>query len=66
MWKPIETAPEETEVIIADPDRVSGEFHITIAWKNNGKWMRPNTWSTGASYIWQTHWMPLPKPPKSD
>jgi hypothetical protein len=67
-WQPIDTAPAETDVIVADPDRLSGEFHISIAWRHaeSGKWWRPHSGPSLASYIMPTHWMPLPAPPTTE
>jgi hypothetical protein len=67
-WQPIDTAPDETDVIVANPDRISGEFHVSIAWRHceSGKWWRPNIGPLPASYIMPTHWMPLPAPPTTE
>jgi hypothetical protein len=67
-WQPIETAPDETDVIVANPDRISGEHHVSIAWRHveSGKWWRPHSGPSLASCITPTHWMPLPDPPKME
>jgi hypothetical protein len=64
-WQPIETAPDETEVIVANQDWLSGNFHISTAWRHaeSGKWWRPHSGPSLASNITPTHWMPLPAPP---
>jgi hypothetical protein len=61
-WRPIETAPDDTDVIVANLDHIN----IRVAWRHaeSGRWWRPNTGPLPASYIIPTHWMPLPsKPP---
>lgn len=59
-WKPIKTAPKERTVILAAWDY--GSWFIQPAKFFNGEWV--HGWDHDP--IDPTHWMPLPKPPKSD
>lgn len=62
-WQPVETAPTDgTDVIVADPDRLSAEWHIFTARCVDGRWFRSNIASL-PSTVRPTHWMPLPEPP---
>jgi hypothetical protein len=64
-WQPIETAPEERDVLISgwnDDTPNSGRWvALSIFDLINMKWMNPEKTST---FYPPTHWMPLPEPPK--
>jgi hypothetical protein len=54
-WKPIETAPKDTLILMfAPPEKLSHkpeqEFEMKV--------------STTRNWCWATHWMPLPEPPR--
>ena len=69
MWQPIETAPEETTILVYGiwEGELNGCDHDPAVWKAHfiyDKW-----WVEGGEYYAQcvinpTHWMPLPEPPK--
>lgn len=58
IWRPIETAPNNTNVLIAEPD--DGLWIIVVANRWGGKWDGAND---GMS-MWPSHWRPLPAPPE--
>lgn len=68
-WQPIETAPKNERVIIAeyskpkwDEDGDHWSWTVEAAeWSEHAKaWMSDEGWSKSP-----THWMPLPKPPNA-
>jgi hypothetical protein len=55
-WRPIETAPEFAEVILAN-----GAKRVGLGWvTKDGR----AYWTDGEMAIEPTHWMPLPPPPQ--
>lgn len=64
-WQPIETAPEDTDVIVAVNIRgrqVVGEAKQTP--EHGWYWAGQDHSDYFAVQIVPTHWMPLPDPPK--
>lgn len=70
-WKPIETVPTDTPILITDGKIVTVTvLNVTVLNKcgDDPKWMHGHGFS---GYEWQydfminqaTHWMPLPQPP---
>lgn len=65
-WQPIETAPKDAEVLIAEIVRgfyVVGEaryHHDAECWL----WAGTDPSDHWAEPLYPTHWMPLPEPPK--
>lgn len=65
QWRPIETAPEETSVLIWDGKMICAAHR----WKTIGN---KSFWSCDGADGYEcenmfdnpTHWMPLPEPPK--
>jgi hypothetical protein len=56
-WQPIETAPADTDVLLARWDEAPWErwlFKVGVAHDTRGGW-----------HTTCTHWMPLPEPPRS-
>jgi hypothetical protein len=54
-WQPIETAPDETEILILDDEVYQAHWDKEeLLWYCEGADM----------YLLPTHWMPLPEPPK--
>jgi len=61
-WQPIETAPEDSEILVWDgKDIWLVETEFGMYPKHNGC----GCCSSSVHYE-ATHWMPLPKPPKED
>jgi hypothetical protein len=55
QWQPIETAPDETEILILDDEVYQAHWDKEeLLWYCEGADM----------YLLPTHWMPLPEPPK--
>ena len=64
-WKPIETAPWETEVIVWGPSlsKVTAAYHS----KKTGLWPKEEDYAEDGEPCnvgYPTKWMPLPDPPK--
>jgi hypothetical protein len=55
-WRPINTVPDETKLILA----WNGEY-VGEAFRGNGRWIIASLFS--APHPEPTHWMPLPAPP---
>ena len=55
-WQPIESAPQDTDVLVANTQEYAIAFH-DIHWCNGG-----SIWSDKLNFR-PTHWMPLPKLP---
>ena len=64
-WRPIETAPQDGESILAICNSAYSPKANVTWW--SGAWTlysRPDDkWHGGVSKWWPTHWMPLPAPP---
>ena len=61
-WQPIETVPEDKEVLLGWRYRHNGEWKTETGWgksSNNCAAPYSNAWQHGSA----THWMPLPEPP---
>lgn len=54
QWRPIESAPDDTDVLIYTGECATPEIKISMAFCTKGGW--------AAGFA--THWMPLPTPPK--
>lgn len=68
-WQPIETAPENTNVIVWDPSAKDFYKAWSDNWNNAEKYGQPREWyhfdslsGEGVSRCFPTHWM-LPEPP---
>ena len=57
-WRPIETAPIGTEVIVYVPRRV-GIIYVGAINYTGKQW-----WARNLGAVRPTHWMPIPEPPK--
>ena len=61
-WQPIETAPEDTSVLVYCPEYYGDEYGVAHWDSTDEKWI--------AGFIpldcIPTHWMHLPQPPKED
>jgi hypothetical protein len=61
-WQPIETAPNDTYVLVYGPDYYGDEYFIAIRLEE--------VWGTGHPFCplgcAPTHWMHLPEPPEED
>ena len=59
-WRPIDTAPPNTHVLIGAREYVPAEecftLPVLISYKRDGQWAH-----TGQKW---SHWMPIPEPPK--
>ena len=64
-WQPIETAPHETLVLLYWHDALLDDCMIEVAMASHGK-LYPNGISSRSRHGRATHWMPLPKPPKTE
>ncbi len=66
-WQPIETAPDNYDVLVWLPD-----FNkVTVAWYSTTTSLWPhdeeyNEYGEGCNVGLPTHWMHLPEPPKGD
>ena len=62
-WKPIETAPEDSEILLWDGKGI----YIGECWPDcRGDDSQPYFIVLEIGQIFPTHWMPLPEPPKGD
>ncbi len=66
-WQPIETAPKDSEEILAielfDAPETGGVYCV-VSWVN-GAWRdHSDMGAAGLDPFEPTHWMPLPEPPK--
>jgi hypothetical protein len=70
QWRPIETAPHETTVLLFSPpvDNLYGAKIETGFASQGQRWPMPSGGirSTMSWHSTATHWMPLPPPPSSD
>lgn len=66
QWKPIETAPQNTEVLICGI--AYGKPYCAVAKLENGIWMQfdPMTDYYGIESDGHTHWMAIPTFPSTD
>lgn len=74
-WQPIETAPDNTEILVYVPPYPYNsivcpeEYHVACRERHHysGNWLWAGSTGEGSS-CWlslpPTHWMPLPKPPQ--
>lgn len=60
-WQPIETAPEDTYVLVWCPDYFGSECGIARLQSWDNYWMAFEGYLPLAT---PTHWMPLPNPPE--
>jgi len=71
-WKPIETAPEMTDILVYSSDRRQAVAYCDLT-DMDGFYDEPiRVWNVGGLFLsgdtefQPTHWMPLPKPPKEN
>lgn len=71
-WQPIETAPQETAVLLWYPWKGCKTPHSPLGFTYIGRWTSTgtddiDTWRDTVDYELlgegATHWMPLPEPP---
>src|SRR5690606_22522039 len=63
-WMPIESAPKDGTLILAYQESSGGTG--VVSWANSpgdGVWLID---AYGAGWMYPTHWMPLPQPPKTE
>ena len=61
-WRPIETAPHETHILLGWVEPTTGKWECQTGFASGGK-LFPNGYSTRWWHGRATHWMPLPTPP---
>jgi hypothetical protein len=66
-WRPIETAPAETRVLLrfAPPFSDPTETGIVVGEREGGRWWLTCIWASSNAHRSPTHWMPLPEPPEA-
>jgi hypothetical protein len=70
MWQPIETAPEEIEILVSDGSSVETAHYELFCGKREwcssvgGALVDKNEMELRAPPFEPTYWMPLPEPPK--
>lgn len=62
-WQPIETAPEDTYVLVWSPEYYCYEYGIAVLGGEEGYWL---TYEGDLPLATPTHWMHLPEPPEED
>lgn len=70
MWKPIETAPDGDDPVLAwDGKYCAVVSRLTVSgWGVMAGWSwawEGDSYTGGIVYFAQTHWMPLPDPPSA-
>jgi hypothetical protein len=64
MWQPIETAPPDTDLIVAWWSEWSSKWLIEVNVARRSNTMPKDSGrSNGSAHGSATHWMPLPPPP---
>jgi hypothetical protein len=66
QWRPIETAPHETAVLLYSPPSYPSAPCMEVAFASSGReWAAPGggRYSTKSWHGYATHWRPLPSPP---
>ncbi len=58
MWKPIETAPRNGDIMVM---HCAKHGTIFIGWRDDDHWQGQNDFHCAAE---PTHWLPLPAPPE--
>ena len=62
-WQPIDTAPEDTYVLVWCPDYYCHECGVAMLHSEDGCWRDREGYLPLAT---PTHWMPLPEPPEEE
>lgn len=66
-WKPIETAPEETAVLVYVTEGVMAVGRRSV-YSDRSTWWLDNSfgYNEDGEIYGPTHWMPLPEPPQPE
>lgn len=68
-WQPIETAPKDRMIIVANDDYFGAASPMSdgrwFMWNSFFTAFRPGRYDVNPNAITPTHWMPLPEPPNA-